>query len=61
MLSEITKKVLNDVKTLDDLHFLQKYSVSKAKYLKRVARYGDPYLYSPLAKIGKFLKKIWRV
>ena len=55
---EITKRVINDFNTLTDMEFLYKYSCKKSIYLKRVIKYGDPYMNAPLAKLGKFLAKI---
>ena len=57
-LSTVTKKVIRDLTSLSDGEFIRRYSVSKTKYRKRLARYGDPYMYAPLAKFGKFLKKL---
>lgn len=54
----ITKKVVSDFNALNDKEFLYKYACTKATYYKRVTKYGDPYMNAPLAKIGKFLKKI---
>ena len=55
---EITKRVIDDFNTLTDQAFFNKYSCRKSTYLKRVIKYGDPYMNAPLAKIGKFLTKI---
>jgi hypothetical protein len=55
----ITKKVVDDFNTLTDKGFFYKYSCSKKTYYKRVKRYGDPYMNAPLAKIGKFLEKLF--
>jgi hypothetical protein len=57
---EVTKKVVRDFNTLSDQAFFNKYSGTKATYLKRVMKYGDPYMNSPMAKIGKFLAKLTR-
>ena len=54
-LSEVTKKVMSDFNKLSDKEFLWKYACTKAKYQKRVAKYGDPYMNAPLAKFGKWL------
>ena len=56
--SKITKRVKFDYNTLPDAVFLRKYSASKCTYFKRVLKYGDPYMNSPLAKIGKLLLKL---
>mgnify|MGYP003594300031 CR=1 FL=1 len=57
-LSKVTKKVVNDFNTISDKEFFRKYSVSKRRYLKRFIKYGDPYMNAPLAKFGKFLKRL---
>lgn len=54
----ITRRVVDDYNNLSNKAFLYKYKTSKSVYLKRVIKYGDPYMKSPLAKIGKFLSKI---
>lgn len=51
----ITKRVIDDFNTLSDQAFFNKYSCRKTRYLKRVIKYGDPYMNAPLANIGKFL------
>lgn len=56
--SAVTKRVKLDFNRLTDQEFLRKYAVSKAVYLKRVFKYGDPYMRAPLARIGKWLTKI---
>lgn len=53
----ITKRVIDDFNTLSDQSFLNKYCCRKIVYLKRVIKYGDPYMNAPLARIGKFLTK----
>lgn len=53
----VTKRVIDDFNTLTEQAFLNKYSCKKCVYLKRVAKYGDPYMKAPLAKFGKFLAK----
>lgn len=53
--SIVTKRAKNDYNTMDDKAFFNKYSCSKELYAKRVIKYGDPYMNSPLAKIGKVL------
>lgn len=55
--SAVTKRVKLDFNRLTDQEFLRKYAVSKAVYLKRVLKYGDPYMRAPLARIGKWLTK----
>lgn len=54
-MSMVTKKVIDDFNSMDNAQFLRKYFCHKMTYAKRVAKYGDPYMRSPLAKIGKFL------
>ena len=56
--SAVTKRVKLDFNRLTDQEFLRKYAVSKTVYLKRVFKYGDPYMRAPLARIGKWLTKI---
>lgn len=53
--SSTTKRTKDDWKNMSDKEFRQKYGVSKDKYAKRVAKYRDPYMNAPLARIGKFL------
>lgn len=55
--SAITKKVKKDLVSLSESEFRKKYGTSTTTYMKRVERYGDPYMNAPLAKIGKFLEK----
>ncbi len=55
--SAITKKVKKDLVSLSGSEFRKKYGASTTTYMKRVERYGDPYMNAPLAKIGKFLGK----
>lgn len=55
--SSVTKGVKEDWNNLSDKDFKAKYGVTKDKYAKRVAKYRDPYMNAPLAKIGKALPK----
>lgn len=55
--SAVTKRVKNDYNNLTDQQFMNKYGASKSTYMKRVNKYGDPYMNSPLAKMGKALNK----
>lgn len=57
---KVTKKVIDDFNTLSKQAFINKYSASKEVYVKRIIKYGDPYMKAPLAKIGKFLNKLFR-
>lgn len=57
-LSSITRKVIKDLANLTDQQFMNRYSLSKTRYKKRLVKYGDPYMKSPLAKMGKFLKSL---
>lgn len=59
-ISKVTLKVIENLSKLTEKEFLFKYSCTKAKYLKRLVKYGDPYMRAPLAKIGKFLIKLIR-
>ena len=53
--SYTTRKVKRDYNELSDKEFSARYHASKNTYRKRVNKYGDPYMNSPLAKIGKKL------
>jgi hypothetical protein len=55
----ITKMVVDDFNALSNEEFFCRYSCSKKTYYKRVKKYGDPYMRAPLAKIGKFLNKLF--
>ena len=55
--SSITRRVKKDYNELSDKEFKRKYQGSKETYRKRVNKYGDPYMNSPLAKAGKKLAK----
>ena len=57
-LSEVTKKAIKDLSKLTDQQFMNRYSITKSRYTKRLIKYGDPYMKSPLAKLGKFLKRL---
>lgn len=57
-MSSVTKAVIRNFNTMSDQQFMIKYSGSKMKYLKRLHKYGDPYMHAPLAKIGKWLLKL---
>lgn len=54
--SAVTKKVVADHNSLGDKEFKRKYAVSKARYAKRVAKNGDPYMNSRGTKVAKSLK-----
>lgn len=53
--SSVTKRVKNDWNTLSNKEFKNRYATSRRTYKKRVNKYGDPYMNSPLAKAGKKL------
>lgn len=53
--SSVTKKVKQDYNNMSDKEFMAKYKTSRHTYAKRVDKYGDPYMNSPLAKTGKKL------
>ena len=53
--SAVTKRVKKDYNTMSDREFMNKYQTTKRRYAKRVVKYGDPYMKSPLAKTGKAL------
>lgn len=55
--SSTTKKVIDDYNAMNEQQFKNKYYTSKQTYAKRVEKYGDPYMNSPLAKMGKQLNK----
>lgn len=54
-LTDVTKQVIQNFNIMTDMQFFCKYYCSKKTYLKRVLKYGDPYMKAPLAKFGKFL------
>lgn len=54
--SSVTKQVKKDWNNMSDKDFKNKYSGSKKTYLKRVQKYGDPYMNSPKAIRGKKLE-----
>lgn len=51
--SAVTKRVKNDYNKMSDKEFMRKYQTTKKTYAKRVEKYGDPYMNSPMAKYGK--------
>lgn len=55
--SAVTRKVKRNYNEMTDKEFASRYKVSKKTYMKRVNKYGDPYMNSPLAKMGKDLTK----
>lgn len=55
--SKVTRKAKTDYNNMSDQEFMKKYSVSKKVYADRVKKYGDPYMNSPLSKVGKSLQK----
>lgn len=55
--SAVTRKVKRNYNEMTDKEFVNRYKVSKKTYMKRVNKYGDPYMNSPLAKMGKDLTK----
>ena len=58
MMSRVTRRVLRDYGKLTEQQFFRKYACSKKRYAKRLYKYGDPYMNSPLVKIGKYLKRL---
>lgn len=54
-MSNVTKKVVRDFNLMDAQTFMNRYSISKERYVKRLMKYGDPYMKAPLARIGKLL------
>ena len=55
--SSTTKKVMDNYNKMNDKEFMSKYKTTKNTYAKRVKKYGDPYMNSPLAKVGKAMNK----
>lgn len=55
--SAVTRRAKAAYNSMSDTEFRRKYGVSKETYAKRVEKYGDPYMNSPLAKLGKRLSK----
>lgn len=51
--SAATKRVKDNYNNMSDEEFRRKYQTSKETYRKRVNKYGDPYMNSPLARAGK--------
>lgn len=51
--STVTKRVKKDLSEMTGEDFKRKYQVSNTRYMKRVDKYIDPYMNSPLAKFGK--------
>lgn len=58
--SKVTKNVKYLYNILTEQEFMNKFSCTKRTYAKRVAKYGDPYMRAPLAKIGKIIKILMR-
>lgn len=56
--SRVTMNVVKDFNSMSDKEFFRKYSGTKQTYVKRFDKYkGDPYMNSPMAKVGKVLAK----
>ena len=53
--SAVTRNIKRAFNTLTDDEFLSRYNCTKQTYYRRVKRYSDPYMNSPLAKFGKWL------
>ena len=56
--SPITRRAKMNYNVMTNLEFMRCYQCSKETYAKRVARYGDPYMKAPLARIGKLLARL---
>lgn len=56
--SRVTRIVKDTWNKLTEDEFFACFSCSKDTYKRRVIKYGDPYMNSPLAKIGKKLSGI---
>lgn len=54
--SKTTQNAIKEYNSLSDEEFKKKYQVDKNTYAKRVEKYGDPYMNSPMAKAGKKLR-----
>lgn len=54
--SRVTQIVKDTWNKVSEEEFIDMFSATKELYRERVIKYGDPYMNSPLAKIGKFLK-----
>lgn len=54
-MSDITKAVIADYNSMTEKEFWFKYRCTKKTYYRRVRLYRDPYMYAPLAIIGKLL------
>lgn len=59
--SSVTKKVKEDLSKMTGDEFKRKYQVSNTRYMKRVDKYIDPYMNSPLAKFGKKMDEKARI
>ena len=59
--STVTKRVKKDLSEMTGEDFKRKYQVSNTRYMKRVDKYIDPYMNSPLAKFGKKKKEQARI
>ena len=55
--SRLTRRVKDDYNNLTENQFYKKYRASRDTYSKRVMKYGDPYMNSPYAKLGKALTR----
>lgn len=55
--SAVTRRAKAAYNSMSDAEFKRKYSVSKAEYARRVEKYGDPYKNSPMAKLGRRLRR----
>lgn len=53
--SSVTRRVKKDYNSMSDKEFSSKYKTTKNTYRRRVNKYGDPYMNSPLAIKGKQL------
>ena len=56
--SKVTKNVKYLYNVLTEQEFMKKFSCTKRTYAKRVAKYGDPYMRAPFAKIAKLHEKL---
>lgn len=56
-MSPQTKGCIKNFNKMNEQEFMNKYSVSKKRYAKRVIKHGDPYNKSLLSKFGIWLSK----
>ena len=50
---DVTRWAIEQYNNSTPNEFFKRFACSKATYLRRIKWYGDPYMNSPLAKMGK--------